>query len=140
MKKRNIPVWVVVICILGFIYFCYMIMHNFYIDDFKYEVEEDGTILVSSEKFTISSDIKSLYDDETETFYVEGVLTNNTKRIYHSISIEFAVYDLEGNILGYARSYLEKIGSGESWKFKSAYSEIDATDVVSYKLINVSYY
>lgn len=139
--KNKIPVWVIVICVLGIMFYAILIFNGvFDSNTFKYEVQTDGTILIDKEKFTISSKLKSYYDEKKESFYIEGYLINNTKKIYHDIALDFVIYDLDGIILGNAYAYLEKIGENETWKFKAVYDDIDATDAVSYKLINVVYY
>ena len=98
--KNKIPVWVIVICVLGIMFYAILIFNGvFGSNTFKYEVQTDGTILIDKEKFTISSKLKSYYDDKKEAFYVEGYLINNTKKIYHDISLDFVIYDLDGIIL-----------------------------------------
>lgn len=139
MKKKSIPVWVIILSIIGILLYG-IIFYEITSNSFKYEVDTDGTILINKDKFTISSEIKSYYDAETETFYVEGIFTNNTERLYYDLTLNFVVYDLDGNILGNAYASLDRIDEKESWKFKASYYDIDATDAVSYKLIDVSYY
>lgn len=139
MKKKSIPAWIIILCIIGFIFYSF-IFYSLGNHKFKYEVQTDGTILINKERFTISSDIKSYYDADSEAFYVEGILTNNTKKEYYDISLNFTIYDLDGTILGNAYAYLDRIGENEAWKFKASYNDIDATDAVSYKLIDVVYY
>jgi len=142
MKKNNfrkVPIWVIALCVCGIVFYGYI----FYIiasENFKYEVETDGTILVDNKKFIIGSNITSYYDADRDIFYIEGTLTNNTINEHQGISLNFAVYDLDGNILGNAYAYLDRIDENETWKFKASYDAIDATDAVSYKLIDVSYY
>lgn len=139
MKKRSIPVWVIIVCIIGILFYA-MLFYSFSLNSFKYKVELDGTIIINKDKFTISSDLKSYYDADTETFYVEGILTNNTKKTYYDVLLTFSIYDLDGNILGNAYASLDRITENETWKFKAHYDDVDATDAVSYKLIDVSYY
>lgn len=139
--KKSIPTWVIVICSLGIIFYgCLICLDLIGFNNFKYEVQTDGTILLNKGKFTVSSELKSYYDVDSETFYVEGILTNNTKKIYYDVTLNFAIYDLDGNILGNAYASLDRIDKTESWKFKASYYEIDATDAVSYKLIDITYY
>ena len=139
MKKKSMPVWVIILSIIGILLYG-IIFYEITSNSFKYEVDTDGTILINKDKFTISSEIKSYYDAETEAFYVEGIFTNNTERLYYDLTLNFVIYDLDGNILGNAYASLDRIDKKESWKFKASYYDIDATDAVSYKLIDVSYY
>lgn len=139
MNKKSIPLWVIIVCIVGILAYVY-IFWMFGINQFKYEVKTDGTISINKDKFTINSELKSYYDEESETFYVEGIFTNNTKKEYYDVMLKFSIYDLDGNILGTAYASLEQINENETWKFKAKYDDIDATDAVSYKLIDVSYY
>ena len=139
--KKSIPVWVILICSVGILFYGSLICLDLIgFNNFKYEVQTDGTILLNKGKFTVSSELKSYYDVDSETFYVEGILTNNTKKTYYDVTLNFAIYDLDGNILGNAYASLDRIDKTESWKFKSSYYEIDATDAVSYKLIDITYY
>ena len=139
--KKSIPVWVIVICSVGILFYGSLICLDLIgFNNFKYEVQTDGTILLNKGKFTVSSELKSYYDVDSETFYVEGILTNNTKKTYYDVNLNFAIYDLDGNILGNAYASLDRIDKTESWKFKASYYEIDATDAVSYKLIDITYY
>ena len=139
MNKKSIPLWVIIVCIVGILAYV-NIFWMFGINQFKYEVKTDGTISINKDKFTINSELKSYYDEESETFYVEGIFTNNTKKEYYDVMLKFSIYDLDGNILGTAYALLEQINENETWKFKAKYDDIDATDAVSYKLIDVSYY
>ena len=91
-------------------------------------------------KSTISNEIKSYYDSDKEAFYIVGTFKNNTAKQYTDITLNFAVYDLNGNILGNAYAHLDQIDKNETWKFKANYDDVDATDAVSYKLIEVEYY
>lgn len=141
MKKGSIPVWVIAICVIGVLFYGSIFFFDaFGLNNFKYEVDADGTILLNREKFTINSEITSYYDTDTEAFYVEGIFNNNTEKSYYDINLDFVIYDLDGNILGNAYAYLERINGNESWKFKARYDDVDATDAVSYKLVDVSYY
>ena len=83
--------------------------------------------------------MNSFYDEDTKGFYIEGILKNNTKKTYYDVTLSYTIYDLEGNILGNAYAYIDRISSEETWKFKASYLDIDATDAVSYKLIDISY-
>lgn len=141
MKIKSIPVWVIVIVGIALIFYgSLIILDCLGLNSFKYEVDTDGTILINNEKFTINNEMTSFYDTDSESFYVVGIFNNNTKKTYYGISLEFAIYDLDGNILGNAITYIEKINANESWKFKANYVNVDATDAVSYKLVDVSYY
>ena len=139
MNKKMIPLWVMIISVIGIVLYCFLFWKLFN-SSFQYEVEKDGTILIDKERFTISNEIKSYYDSDKETFYIVGTLKNNTTKQYSDIVLNFAVYDLNGNILGNAYAYLDQIDKNETWKFKANYDDVDATDAVSYKLIEVEYY
>lgn len=139
MNKKMIPVWVILIGVVGVLLYSFLFWKIFNYS-FKYEVEKDGTILIDKEKFTISNEIKSYYDSDKEAFYIVGTFKNNTAKQYTDITLNFAVYDLNGNILGNAYAHLDQIDKNETWKFKANYDDVDATDAVSYKLIEVEYY
>lgn len=138
--KKGIPNWVIIICSLGVCMFFILILSTiFNLYDFKYDVDKEGNIIIENNKFIINKEMSSFYDDETKSFYVEGIFKNNTDKTYYNISLTYTIYDLDGNILGNAYAYLDRINSNEQWKFKATYFDIDATDAVSYKLIDISY-
>ena len=141
--KKEIPNWAIITCFVGVCLFFVLILSNlfnlFNLYDFKYDVDKDGNMIIEKNKFMINKDMNSFYDDETKSFYVEGIFKNNTEKTYYNISLTYTIYDLDGNVLGNAYAYLDRINSSEKWKFKATYLDIDATDAVSYKLIDISY-
>lgn len=138
--KKGIPNWVIIICTLGLcLFFSIIIFDIFKLYDFKYDIDSYGNIILEKNKFSINKEMNSFYDEDTKTFYIEGILKNNTNNVYYDVSLIYSIYDLEGNILGNAYAYVDRIGSEETWKFKANYFDIDATDAVSYKLIDISY-
>lgn len=138
--KKGIPNWVIVISTLSVFMFLVILTFNlFNLYDFKYDIDKDGNIVLEQNKFLINKEINSFYDEDTKGFYIEGVFKNNTKRTYYDVSLSYTIYDLEGNILGNAYAYIDRISSEENWKFKASYLDVDATDAVSYKLIDISY-
>ena len=138
--KKGIPNWVIVICTLGVLLFFMLVTFNlFNLYDFKYDIDSYGNIILEKNKFSINKEMNSFYDEDTKGFYVEGILKNNTKKTYYDVTLSYTIYDLEGNILGNAYAYIDRISSEETWKFKASYLDIDATDAVSYKLIDISY-
>lgn len=138
--KNKIPNWVKIICTFGvcmFIFFMIYGLSNIY--DFKYDIDNEGNIIIEKDKFIINKEINSFYDEETKGFYIKGTIKNKSKKTYYNVSLNYIIYDLEGNILGNAYAYLDRINSEESWNFKASYLDIDATDAVSYKLVEVNY-
>ena len=53
MNKKSIPLWVIIVCIVGILAYVY-IFWMFGINQFKYEVKTDGTISINKDKFTIN--------------------------------------------------------------------------------------
>lgn len=138
--KKGIPNWVIIICTLGICLFLIFAMFDlFKLYDFKYDIDSYGNITLEKNKFLINKEMNSFYDADTKAFYIEGIFKNNTQKVYYNVSLIYTIYDLEGNILGNAYAYIDRIGPEETWKFKANYLDIDATDAVSYKLIDVSY-
>ena len=138
--KKGIPNWVIIVCSIGVcLSFMFIMFDLFNLYDFKYDIDKDGNIVIEKNKFLINKEVNSFYDDDTNSFYVNGIFKNNSEKTYYNISLTYTIYDLDGNVLGNAYANLDRINPGETWKFKATYFDVDSTDAVSYKLIDVSY-
>ena len=71
---------------------------------------------------------------------IVGTLKNNTSRSYSYVSIEYSIYDEEGNIIDTAMDNINNLGAGETWKFTA--STFGWTDVkpVTAKLKDITYW
>lgn len=69
---------------------------------------------------------------------IHGTLKNNSSRSYDYVSIEFSVYDSNGNNLGTAIDNVNNIGAGESWVFSATLFSFPSSRPTSYKLIEIT--
>lgn len=142
MQKKNAKK-IILILVLGL---CVYVLPVIGIFSLFYFSEQDKTfemkdnIIEISKGKLIIKDATSYYDEEDDTYYIIGYLKNKTENSYDSISLEYRVYDKEGNILGNAMTYLEELEANKSWKFKAIYSEIDASEIDSFEFSRIDYY
>lgn len=109
------------------------------IDDVKIEEKSDKIIINNGDLEAVITD--GYYVKEDKSYYVEGILKNNTNKDYEYVDLTIYVYDSDNNILGEAVCSLQILQANGSWKFKAEYYEPRrASEVVSYKLINVEFY
>lgn len=140
--RRNTPTWAKILIVMlvilfygFFIWICFFETSNSNI-----AMNKNGSISIDDGKLTIQKDVKGYYDEETKTFYILGILTNNSSNNYDYISIEYHVYDKEGNVLGNAYANINRLKKGKSWRFKVTYEDIDASEVKTFKISNVETY
>lgn len=106
----------------------------------SYEEKADGSVEINNNDMTIKKDIKNYYDEETNAYYIEGYLVNNTDNKIDYITIEYNLYDISNNLLGSADASISNLDKNGTWKFKAIYfDKNDAKQVVKIKLSNVSY-
>lgn len=109
------------------------------IDDVKIEEKSGKTIINDGDLEAVITD--GYYVEEDKSYYVEGILKNNTNKDYEYIQLTFYVYDSENNILGEVVCNLQILEGNGSWRFKAEYCEPRrASEVANYKIINVEFY
>ena len=136
--KKKLSKWLVVLIVLGCLYYLVplglftvaIITDNFKVE---YKVLEDGSINIDKNKLTIQKDVKGYYSEEKGAYYIEGKITNNTKKDYNGINISYYVYNEEGEILGEASYFIQKLDAKKTWNFKLIYDEVDAKDAVKFE-------
>ena len=69
---------------------------------------------------------------------LSGILKNKSNYSYSYVSIEFSVYDADGNNLGTALANVNNIGPGETWRFTATLLNYPSTKPTSYKLSNIT--
>lgn len=141
MKKKT-PIWVKIIIVVFIIlmygsFFCMIFFDTW---EVKLEKNNNGSISIDRGKLTIQKETDGYYDEETDSFYILGTITNNSSESYDYVNIEYIVYDKDGNILGNASTGLNKFKKGKSWKFKIVYDGIDAKEIKKYEISNVEAY
>ncbi len=141
-KKDKKLILVVLIAIIYTVIPFMLVMGAFIITDLtqpKFTENADGSINIDDNDLTITKDLKYYYDEENETYYVEGFLVNNLDKNIDSISLEYNLYDIYNNLVGTAFAQISNVDPHGTWKFKATYSEIDAKTVVKIKLSNIFY-
>lgn len=68
---------------------------------------------------------------------LSGILRNKSNYSYSYVSIEFSLYDADGNNLGTALASVNNIGPGETWRFTATLLSYPSTEPVSYKVANI---
>ena len=64
------------------------------------------------------------------SYYIEGTCTNEGKKDYDYIQVEYICYDKQGNNLGTAIDNTNNLLSGQNWKFKavSIFDDVKSVD------------
>lgn len=140
--KRRTPTWVIVLIVamvvlfyVGFIGLCIFVS-----DDSDVKTNKNGSVSIDDGQLTIEKGTKGYYDEKTDNFYIIGTLTNNSSDDYDYVTINYHVFDKDGNILGNATDSIDNLEKGKSWKFKVVYENVDAKEVKNFKINNVSTY
>ena len=83
--------------------------------------------------------LSAVYNEEYKNYdvYVEGIVRND-KESALSGEVEITLYDTEGNIIGTAYDYIDRIQSGETWRFCASTSTIFEPD--SFKIRTIKGY
>lgn len=68
---------------------------------------------------------------------IKGSAKNVTKRDFSYASIEYAVYDENGNNLGTAIDNINNLLSGDTWSFEATLLSFPSTRPLTYKLIDI---
>ena len=113
-----------------------------------------GIVLIysgASGLFGSDTSNKSLLIGETKThteyssyigysFTIYGVAVNNTGKDLSYASIEYSVYDENGNNLGTAIANINNLGKGDKWPFEAVLLSYPKTKPVRYKLVDITYF
>ena len=102
--------------------------------------EQDGIVYIDKGNLTITKDVVGYYNSESNVYYVEGYLHNNSNRSYKSITISYTIYDAKGNVLGESNAFLSNLEKGKTWNFKSVYDDIDSKDALRFEIREVTYF
>ena len=142
--KKKMPTWAVLLIVLGAILFVLELI--FIVNNINDEItalklyEQDGIVYIDKGNLTITKDVVGYYNSESNVYYVEGYLHNNSDRSYKAISISYTIYDVKGNVLGESHAYLSNLEKGKTWNFKSVYDEIDSKDALRFEIREVTYF
>lgn len=142
--KKKMPTLAILIIVLGAILFVLELI--FIVNNINDEItalklyEQDGIVYIDKGNLTITKDVVGYYNSESNVYYVEGYLHNNSDRSYKAISISYTIYDVKGNVLGESNAFLSNLEKGKTWNFKSVYDEIDSKDALRFEIREVTYF
>ena len=69
------------------------------------------------ELLTIEGEPECIVGDYTT--HISGVVRNNRKYAYNTVTISFSIYDSQGNKIGTATDTISHLGPNETWKFEA---------------------
>ena len=69
---------------------------------------------------------------------IKGIVKNEKNKDYSYVSVEFSIYDAEGNNMGTAMDSMNNLASGETWKFSASSIGWFEYEPVSFKLADVT--
>lgn len=69
---------------------------------------------------------------------ITGVAKNTTGKNYSYASLEFSVYDADGNNLGTAWTNINNLASGDTWRFKATLLKFPDSRPSTYKLVEIT--
>lgn len=142
--KKKMPTWAILIIVLGVILFVLELL--FVVNNINDEMkalklyEQDGIVYIDKGNLTITKDVVGYYNSESNVYYVEGYLHNNSNRSYKSIAVSYTIYDAKGNVLGESNAFLSNLEKGKTWNFKSVYDDIDSKDALRFEIREVTYF
>ena len=120
--KKKMPTWAILIIVLGAILFVLELIFvaNNINDEMKALklYEQDGIVYIDKGNLTITKDVVGYYNSESNVYYVEGYLHNNSNRSYKSITISYTIYDAKGNVLGESNAFLSNLEIKDALRFE----------------------
>ncbi len=69
---------------------------------------------------------------------ITGIAKNVTKRDFSYASIEFSIYDINGNNLGTALANINNLAAGDTWNFEANLFSFSNTKPSTYKLVEIT--
>lgn len=71
---------------------------------------------------------------------ITGVAKNTSGQNLSYASVEFSVYDANGNNLGSALANINNLGNGDSWRFEAMLMSFPSSRPTKYKLVEITGY
>lgn len=69
---------------------------------------------------------------------VKGVVENVSNKNFSYASVEFSIYDAEGNNLGTAIANINNLSKGDTWRFEAHLLSFPSTKPTRYKLVEIT--
>ncbi len=93
----------------------------------------------SNEKLAVSGTSMSVEYNEYLGYSakITGVAKNVTSRNFSYASVEFSVYDANGNNLGTALANINNLSSGDTWRFEATLFDFPSTRPATFKLVEI---
>ena len=83
---------------------------------------------------------RSFYNEEENSYYIQGYFENKSKNDIEFIYIEYLVYDENDVLLGTAYCSIDTLKANTKWKFKAVYSDFDSNEASKFELSKVEFY
>lgn len=134
-KKQGMPKWLVAIIVI-----IVLAMFGSAMGGESTSTEEKKTgSTTKTEDLTLLDDHKGSVDSNY-SYKITGTIKNNKNKEYTYVSVEFYVYDTEGNLLDTCLGNNSGLEANGSWKFTAScfFSDGNASDVASYKLKEIT--
>lgn len=102
---------------------------------------DDGTVVVPDgftehvEGYAINEGVA---DDSSDTLTIKGELINLTGEKHGPCAVGYYLYDLDGNVLGFANVATDELDAGKVWKF-TATSDVPSNVVHRFELADVRF-
>lgn len=80
--------------------------------------------------------VEGVYDESIGSIHITGQVRNNGNKMLDYASIQFSMYDENGNLLGTAMDNIVNFGAGEIWQFDAL--GISNVPVDTYRLSDLS--
>lgn len=127
-KKNNKPIWIIIaaLSIVSFFVIIFVVV-ALIPSETEPKLEVTGTSL---------SVEYNEYLGYSAT--ITGVAKNTTNRKYSYASVEFSVYDANGNNLGTAFANINNLASGDTWQFEASLLGFPSSCPASYKLVDIT--
>lgn len=112
-------------------------------DDVSEDSVGESAINISNNKYTFVQGPTMGTDYEEYLGYsakVTGTLKNTSGKNWTYASVEFSIYDAEGNNMGTALDNINNLKSGDTWKFSADLFEYPDEEPVRFELVEVTYW
>lgn len=130
-KNSKLPKWAIVLIVLAFV-LCLLPIVAIFALVFIFCIFNN--IEPIDDDLVVDQNVIAIYDEKQSSYALTGKVSNVSDAQYYDIEIEYTFYDKEGNVIGVASDYLEKLDEGKTWKFDVEYVGADSSDIISYEL------
>ena len=99
-------------------------------EEFENAMKEDNLYIISNSE-------NGYADEYGFSYYIEGIIKNDSDKNYSYIQVTYNVFDKDGNNIGTCLANNNNVMGNSTWKFKAICSG-NADDVKTYKLVEIT--